>query len=232
VDVRGLIFDFDGLILDTEVPIFQSWQELYQANGCTLDLSTWAQVIGTHEGNLDLLEQLERQSGVALDRSAVAPRRRARELELIAGQPVAPGVEAYLESARQLGLKIGLASSSSCRWVTGHLERLGLLAYFDCIRAADDVRATKPDPEVYLAVLAGLALSPERAIALEDSPNGVLAARRAGIYCVAVPNALTRQLPLDQADRLLGSLADLPLPDLLASLNHAPPPLASARRPG
>jgi HAD superfamily hydrolase (TIGR01509 family) len=215
--IRGLIFDFDGLILDTEGPIFHSWQTLYQAHGSQLALATWAEeVIGKAEGSFDLFDLLEEQIGQPVERTELNQQRRASEAELIARQPVMPGVHAYLKSARQLGLKTGLASSSSCRWVTGHLDRLGLLSSFDVIRAADDVSITKPDPALYLSVLAALELRPEQALAFEDSPNGVLSAKRAGLYCVAVPNELTRQLPLDQADLRLDSLTDLPLPNLLS----------------
>ena len=214
--IQALIFDFDGLILDTEGPIFQSWQELYQAQGGYLPLSTWADFIGTAEKTFNLFDHLEQQLGHPLDRNMLGPRRRGREMELVAMQPVLPGVQAHIERARQLGLKLGLASSSDCGWVTGHLERLGLLPAFDCICAADDVQVTKPNPALYLSVLTGLNLRANQAIALEDSPNGVLAAKRAGIFCVAVPNQLTRRLPLDHADLLLASLEDISLDDLLA----------------
>ena len=119
---------------------------------------------------------------------------------------------------RRLGLKLGLASSSSCKWVEGHLKERGLRSYFDVVRAADDVRLTKPDPELYLAVLAELGVSGAEAVALENSPNGIRAAKAAGMYCVAVPNHLTRQLALDEADLRLESLAEMPLEMLLEKL--------------
>jgi HAD superfamily hydrolase (TIGR01509 family) len=139
----------------------------------------------------------------------------AREVSLIEQQSILPGVLTYFKSARRLGIKLGVASSSSCHWVMGHLKRLGLVAYFDCIRASDDVRRVKPDPELYLAVLDALKVKAVDAIAFEDSPNGILSAKRAGIYCVAVPNSLTKQLPLNQADLQLYSLEDLSLEKLL-----------------
>jgi HAD superfamily hydrolase (TIGR01509 family) len=141
-----------------------------------------------------------------------------RETSLILEQPVLPGVLDYLEGARRLGLRVGLASSSSCEWVLGHLSRLGLLNYFHEIRASEDVKRTKPDPALYLQVLHGLGVPAEQGVALEDSPNGILAAKRAGLFCVAVPNALTRRLPLDHADLRLESLADLPLESLLVEV--------------
>lgn len=212
---RAVIFDFDGLILDTETPIFRSWEEFYLQYGGELSFSSWETILGTVSNELDQFEDLEAQIGYTLDHEALSPLRRQREDELIAEQPIQPGVQAYLEDAHRMGLKIGLASSSPCDWVTGHLSRLGLIHYFDCIRARDDVQNVKPDPELYLAVLKSLGMDPHQAVVLEDSPIGVSAARAAGIYCVAVPNSLTRLMPLQHANLVLDSLADLPLRELL-----------------
>lgn len=218
--IRSIIFDFDGLILETEGPIFQSWQELYQDYGREITIDEWGKIIGTAENTFDPLAALEEQLGQILDRASLVPRRRQRESDLIAIQPVLPGVEDYLKSARRLGLKIGLASSSSCEWVTGHLERLGLLDYFDCIKTADDVQFTKPDPELYQAVLEELGLRPQEAIVFEDSPNGILAAKQAGLICIAVPNALTRQLSTNHADFRLDSLEEMPLDELICRVEN------------
>ncbi|MCR4404481.1 MAG: HAD-IA family hydrolase [Candidatus Acetothermia bacterium] len=215
--IRGLIFDFDGLILDTEWPTFRSLQEICQEHGCSISLSTWASYIGTSR-EFDLLDYLEAQLGRPLDREAIAAKHRRRELELIRLQTTLPGVESYISEAKRLGLKLGLASSSSRQWVTEHLARLGLAREFDSLKCAEDVRETKPSPDLYRAVLAELGLNPAQAVALEDSPNGILAAKRAGLLCVAVPNALTRQLSLELADLRLESLAELPLAQLLPAL--------------
>lgn len=219
--IKALVFDFDGLILETEEPIYQSWQELYREHGCRLSFEKWTSIIGTDEFEIgwDPLAELEEMTGRPLDRERIAPSRRQRELDLIYTQPVLPGVLDYLQDARRLGLKIGLASSSSCDWVRGHLARLGLLDYFESLTASDDVQFTKPDPALYRTAVAELGVQPEQALALEDSPNGVLAAKRAGLFCVVVPNAMTRDLDLDHADLRLDSLADMSLEDLLAKFN-------------
>jgi HAD superfamily hydrolase (TIGR01509 family) len=213
--IRALIFDFDGLILDTEVPVYQSWQELYLSHGCDLALDHWLDYVGTNEGYFDPLADLERQLACSLDRETVGEARRKRETELIAQQRAMPGVEEYLSSARRLGLKIAIASSASCKWVTSHLERLGLLERFDNITARDDVTRTKPNPDLFLTALESLEVKAAEAIVFEDSLHGIRAARQAGIYCVAVPNAVTRHLPLNKADFQLNSLADLSLEELL-----------------
>jgi HAD superfamily hydrolase (TIGR01509 family) len=218
--IRAIIFDFDGLVLETEGPSYQSWEEVYQGFGQPLPFSAWSAIIGTTQGVFDPLLQLQKLVGEGVDWESVEAERQKKESALIESKPVLPGVEAYLSTARKLGLKTGLASSSSCQWVMGHLTRLGLLDYFDCIRASDDVGHVKPDPELYLAVLTGLEIRAEEAIAFEDSPNGIRSAKQAGLYCVAVPNSLTNQLDLSEADLQLNSLADMPLEQLLNLIHH------------
>lgn len=163
--------------------------------------------------------ELQKQVKGNVDWEAVELKRQASERALTDEQPVLPGVEQYLQDAKRLGLKIGLASSSSRKWVMGHLQRLGLESYFDSIYASDDVEHVKPHPELYLSVLNGLGLKASEAIALEDSPIGVQAAKHAGLYCVAVPNPLTSLLSLNQADLQLGSLAEMALEELLDKVN-------------
>jgi HAD superfamily hydrolase (TIGR01509 family) len=216
--IRAVVFDFDGLILETEEPIFLSWQELFASYGFPLPFEVWSTTIGSAEAEFQPDRELERLVGHVLDWDQIEPQRQQRELALINQKPLLPGVEQALLDARRLGLRLGLASSSSCKWIDSHLRERGLRACFDVVRAADDVRLTKPDPELYLAVLSELGVQGSEAVALEDSPNGIRAAKAAGMYCVAVPNTLTRQLVLDEADLRLESLADMPLELLLEKL--------------
>jgi HAD superfamily hydrolase (TIGR01509 family) len=137
------------------------------------------------------------------------------EMNLVLQLPPLPGTRNYIECAKTLGLKLGLASSSTREWVTGHLARLGLLQYFDCIKSSDDVKKTKPDPELFIKSLECLNVAANEAIIFEDSPNGIAAANQAGIFCVAVPNTLTKQLDTNHADMHLDSLAEIPLKALL-----------------
>lgn len=214
-DLQGLIFDFDGLILDTELPEYQSWQEIFQEHGRTLPLPVWATRVGTSSSVFDPYVYLEEQLGSFIDRQAVQAKHRQRCRELQRDQDALPGVRQCIHRAKALGMKLGVASSSRHAWVDGNLTRLGLYSYFDCIRCRDDVEQVKPHPELYLLVLRDLGLRPDQAIVLEDSPNGILAAKRAGIFCVAIPNAVTRDLPFDSPDLVLHSMDDLPLEELL-----------------
>lgn len=214
--IKGLIFDFDGLILDTETPSFQAWQEVYERRGCELTLETWADCIGRSQDAFDPCDYLEVCLGRSIDRARVFAEEQKREVELIRKQPVLPGVLDTIAAAKQHGLKLGVASSSDREWVDGYLARLGLIEQFDAIHCADDVEHAKPAPDLYLAVLEALRLQPHQAIAFEDSPNGVLAAKRAGVFCVAVPNRLTKQLSFDHAaDLTVTSLKQVPLAKLL-----------------
>lgn len=213
--IKALIFDFDGLILDTEGPVFQSWQELFVSYGYDMTLADWQICIGTAEGTQTFFDTLDDRLERPLDLEVEGPPRRQRELDLIANQPVLPGVKAYIQRAGELGLKLAIASSSPCEWVLGHLEQRGLREHFECVLASDDVGVTKPDPSLYLNALECLGVSASQAIAFEDSPNGIIAAKKAGLYCVAVPNHITSQLQIEHADLQMDSLAEMSLDQLL-----------------
>ena len=214
--IRGVIFDFDGLIIDTEGPVYQSWVEIYEEYRAILPLDDWTAIIGTSDlEHFDPFTRLEKQIGHKLDRETLGPRRYAREIELAEAQPILPGVEEKIADAKDRGLKLGIASSSSFNWVGGHLERLGLIHNFDVICTRDDVEHTKPDPALFVLALESLSLKPDEAIVFEDSPNGITAANTAGIFSVAVPNPLTRSLNLDHANLRLNSLADISLEEII-----------------
>lgn len=213
--VQALIFDFDGTILDTESSEFQAWQEVYQRYGVELTLDYWLPFIGNNSLPFDPAGHLETQVGEPLDKHSLENWVWERKQELNHTLEPLPGVLDYLDAAEALGLKMAVASSSRRAWVEGHLERLGLLRYFQVIRTKEDVALTKPDPALFLRAAEGLGVHPGQAIVLEDSQNGVRAARSAGAFTVAIPNALTRHLDLSQADLLLTRLDDLALWDLL-----------------
>ncbi|MDX6510253.1 MAG: hypothetical protein QOG81_2005 [Gaiellaceae bacterium] len=213
--VRGLLFDFDGLIVDTETPSMASWQEAYREHGHELPVDEWMTLVGTIGAPFDPYTHLEELAG-PLDRETVLQRRRDHELSLTDVEDLRPGILEYLEDARALGLKTAIVSSSTQDWINRHLARLERAEHFEAIVAADhDVSRAKPAPTLYLEALDRLALGPEEAIAFEDSPNGIKAAKAAAIFCVAIPNGVTAALGFDEADLVLDSLADLPLRALI-----------------
>jgi HAD superfamily hydrolase (TIGR01509 family) len=219
--IRAVIFDFDGLILETETAAYQSWMEVYREHGHELPLDRWFDYIGRGAGWFDVAAHLAELVGDAFDRGAAKARRDRRRDEILATLDLMTGVREYMDDARRLGLAIGIASSSSRGWVCGHLERLGAIEGWSAIVCRDDVTNAKPAPDLYVRAMEMLGIGPGEGVALEDSPNGIAAAKAAGLYCVAVPNPVTRDLDLDQADMRLGSLADLPLERLLALLSRA-----------
>ena len=215
--IKGFIFDFDGLILDTETPEYQAWQEVFQLFGTDLPLDKWAQAIGSTIQVFDPIDYLEIKTNQKINKKDLRSQHLARSLEIIYKQPVLPGVKKILLSAKEAGYRIGLASSSSCEWVTSHLQRLGLLHFFEVIFGSDDVEQVKPNPELYLRAVTALDLKPDEAIASEDSPNGIKAAKTAGLFCVAIPNDLTCQLNIQEADLIISSFAEVTLTQILDS---------------
>ena len=218
--IRAIVFDFDGLILDTEEPVYRSWLEVYQAHGEELPFEKWVEIIGSTTSGFHPQHHLEERLGRPLPKE-VLDRRTGRRTEMILANAVLPGVVQHLDAARERGLRLGVASSSTQEWVRGHLGRLGILDRFQCLRCRDDVANAKPEPEVYLAVLECLAVRASEALAIEDSPNGVAAAKRAGMRCVAVPNSITAELDLTEADLVLNSLADVTMAELLERLSES-----------
>ena len=216
-ELKAIVFDFDGLILDTEEPVYRSWLEVYRAHGQELPFDRWLLTVGSSNAAFDPRGHLEEQLGRALTQEVLDERVR-RRTEMVLEEAVLPGVAELAASARDAGLKTGVASSSSQSWVRGHLERLGVLPLFDCIRCRDDVELVKPAPDLYVATLACLGVPPRESIAIEDSPNGVLAAKAAGMLCLAVPNTITAGQDLTRADLVLPSLAGATLEGLAERL--------------
>jgi putative hydrolase of the HAD superfamily len=217
VELRALLFDFDGLLVDTESPSRLGWEELYREHGHELPLDQWATLVGTIGAPFDPFAHLEALVGQPLDREELTARRQAREFELIDLEDLRPGVADYLTEAERRGLRTAVVSSSSQDWVEQNLRRLDRLDHWDVIVTADgDPSRAKPQPTLYLEALNALGVAANEAVAFEDSPNGVRAAKRTGLVCVAVPNPVTATLALDEADIVVETLTDLPFAELLA----------------
>jgi HAD superfamily hydrolase (TIGR01509 family) len=223
VAVRAFLFDFDGLILDTELASRAGWELLYRDHGHELPADLWATLVGTTHAPWDPRAHLEELVGEPLDWAALNERRYTHEIALIEAEELRPGIAEYLAAARRDGLKRAIVSSSTRGWVDMHLERLEEAVGWDAICTADgDPARAKPAPTLYLEALGLLGVDAADAVAFEDSPHGVRAAKAAGIFCVAIPNEVTRELGLEDAgaDLVLDSLADLPPEDLLARLGE------------
>ncbi|MFI5385985.1 MAG: HAD family hydrolase [Fimbriimonadales bacterium] len=215
--LRAVIFDFDGLILETETPEIRSWEEVFRHYGKEYPESYWRFLLG--RGAEQVMKQpcdLLLDMGVETDRHEVLRMRGHVLSRMLAELEIMPGVVDRIREARDLGLKLGVASSSMHHWVDGHLDRLGLLPLFDQIACADDVQRAKPFPDLYLLCCSRLGVSPWNAIALEDSANGAKSARDAGLYVVAVPTYLTIREELD-ADSIVDSLEEVSLAKMVGA---------------
>ena len=216
--IKALIFDFDGLILDTESPDVHAWESIYAEYGFPFPLDAWAQIIGgTGAASFNAATHLQSLLSDPLDLEELQKRQTHLSHSLVAEQSLMPGVQDYLHGAKRLGLKLAIASSSSHAWVDRHARRLGIFDDFDRVICADDVGIgrTKPHPDLFLKALDELGVRKDEAIVFEDSPNGVRAAHAAGVFVVAVPNSVTSLLTIENANLTLTSLADLSLSDLL-----------------
>lgn len=211
--MRALIFDFDGLIVDTESPSLAAWEGVLAGYGLTMPAALWRSVIGGRSCRATVLNHLEQHIG-PFDPEPVVRRWSEVNLALVAAQPLRAGVADYLRSGLAAGLRLGVASSAGGDWVASQLRRVGVRDYFDVLSTCER-RPPKPAPDVYLAALETLGVAAREAIAFEDSPNGVTAAKAAGIYCVAVPNDVTVSLSFASADMVLPSMAAMPLSALL-----------------
>jgi HAD superfamily hydrolase (TIGR01509 family) len=210
--LRGLVFDFDGLICDTETSSYETAHEIYAEHGVELTVAQWQSRIGTHGRHW--LADLESAIGPLSDRDALTERRRLAHHERLLAEQAQPGVADFTARAVDAGLVLAVASSSSLQWVTDHLDRLGLLDRFSAISTSEDGVPAKPEPEVYRRALAAIGADASEAVAFEDSPNGVAAAKAAGLFCVAVPNRMTSGLDLSGADMVVESFLKLDLDDL------------------
>jgi HAD superfamily hydrolase (TIGR01509 family) len=216
VTLQALIFDFDGLILDTEWSAFSTAAEVWTEHGVELDLAVWQEIVGTAD-HVHWSEMLETDLGRPIDRDTVVPARQAQHHIEIEAMDLLPGVLDLIEAAVTAGLDLAVASSSPHGWVDGHLERRGLIDHFSAIVCGDDVARTKPDPELYRTALDRLGVAADEAVALEDSRHGTVSASAAGLAVVAVPNRVTTGQDFGAARLVVASMATLTIP-LLAEL--------------
>ncbi len=212
--MHALIFDFDGLIVDTESAIYEAWRELYRSQGHDLPLPTYVQCVGSVFGHYDPMEALEALTGGPVDWASLLPVKDARIRAGQVGLDALPGIRALLGEARAAGTPCVVASSSQRSHVGGWLERTGLREHFDFVRSRDDVARAKPFPDLFLAAAEGLGLRPEQTLVLEDSANGLRASVAAGAPCVIVPSPVTQGSDFSGATAILDSLEGVGLEHL------------------
>ncbi len=221
--IKALLLDFDGLMVDTESPEVEIWRELYAMHGLDFPLETWiSRVVGSISTNFDPADHLVDLKGDGLDAHALRQQAQRLRDERMKRLPALPGVEALLADGKRLGLRLAVVSSSPHWWVEGFLEPLGLRNRFECIICREDAPRVKPAPDLYLEAVRQLGLASGECLAFEDSVNGVRAAQQAGMRVVGVPNAITSLGAPLPAEKILRSLGEMPLEELVAEMGDLP----------
>jgi putative hydrolase of the HAD superfamily len=205
--IRALVFDFDGLIVDTESPYVQAWEHLHHEAGLKPPARLAHALVGHVNVDLDLWIAF----GPGADRATLQRRfvtdARQRNLR----QPVLPGVRNLLVEARAAGWRTAVASNSDEAHVRGHLDRRDLTPLFDVIVTRECAPRPKPAPDLYTEAVRRLGVPAADAVAFEDSDPGHRAAASAGLRCVVVPNPATRHVSFPLARARLETLEGLTL---------------------
>jgi HAD superfamily hydrolase (TIGR01509 family) len=221
MEIDALVFDFDGLLMDTETTSLRVWQRLWEWHGLELDTATF---FAPHGGDMtaERYAALASAVGPGYDQDASHAQRMVFREELHAALELADGIGGWLDEARDLGLRLAVASSSPRFWIDDHLSRIGYLDRFELMACGDEVAAVKPAPDVYLLALDRLGVPADRAVAFEDTVHGVAAAGAAGLRCVAIPHPHADPALFTAADAVLTSAAEHPLAKVLTRLGTAP----------
>jgi len=215
----ALILDFDGLLVDTESTALLAWREQFAVHEVVFPLEVWHRYIGS-QGSQEAMMGAIRAGGVEFVDTELRAEWRERHNRIVSTEPLRAGVEEFLDEAAAAGARFAVASSATRDWLDQQLGRLGIRDRFEVVCARDNGRV-KPAPDIYLAALASLGVEALDAIAFEDSPNGITAAKAAGLYCVAVPNPVTAELPLGQADLRVESFTEVSYSELVDRLSRA-----------
>lgn len=213
--IEAIVFDFDGVMLDTETPDFQTWHEIYESHGIELTKENWAKVVGHINSDFDPAAFLVESAGLTIDVEELRAQRLNRFREIVYGSALMPGVEALINVCVENGIHLAVASNADSWWVRRHLENHKVIEHFGAIRTSEDVPKPKPAPDVYLAALEAIGVEPSRAIAFEDSPPGIASAHAAGIHTIAVPNSVTRHYDLGRAHRTIESIEHVTIDELM-----------------
>lgn len=214
--IKALIFDFDGLIIDTEDVWYKAYSNILNRDySFDLKVENFARFVGS--GGNKFWDYLSKEIE-DLRESELKLQSRTHFDDLIINYGAREGVEDYLREAKASNMKIALASSSSYEWVTTHLKRLDLIHYFDDIVTSDDVEETKPSPELFFKSIHNLDVDPKNILVFEDSLNGLIASKSAQLKTVIVTNNVTKHLQFNNHDLKIKSMDDMTLRDVLVTL--------------
>lgn len=208
MDFAAVLFDFDGVLVDTEWAIYQAWRRTFEGHGQHLPLEVYNRCIGTDFATWSPKTHLEELTGLAFDWHDLDQRRQQEIHAELAHEGPMHGVTGWLGELQAQGLPMAVVSSSSHSWVDGWLARLGLDGHFHTTVCRGDAPRIKPAPDLYLEAASRLGVEPGGCLVIEDSVNGLRAAKAAGMSVWVVPNRVTEGQPFPEADRMLRSLAE------------------------
>ncbi|WP_336772115.1 HAD family hydrolase [Paenibacillus sp. MMO-58] len=214
--MKAIVFDFDGLIIDTETVWYHAYKEVLRGYNVDFPLEVFVKCIGTDDATLNaFIEDKLGLENIEIIMNLTKENHKSR-MELL---DIREGVREYLIEAKNLGLKIGLASSSSSQWVEGFLKQLHIIDYFEVIKTGDQVEKVKPDPTLYIETLEALNINANEAIAFEDSANGARAAIAAGLKCVIVPNEVTKKINFEKFHLRINSMREMSLTQVISHIS-------------
>ncbi|KAA0550418.1 HAD family hydrolase [Bacillus sp. BGMRC 2118] len=214
--MKAVIFDFDGLIIDTETVWFEVFRDVMKDYGVSLTVEDFSICIGTSDEVL--YQMLDQLADTKLNRFEIKKQTRELYDHYVSNLTVRDGVLDYLQAATDMGLKLAVASSSSRNWVEGFLKKYQLRDYFEIVKTSDDVMNVKPSPELYIQAINDLKVTAEEAFCFEDSKNGLQAAISAGLPCVIVPNGITKILDFTGHAFKMESMSDYSLKEVVTIL--------------
>ncbi len=208
--LRAVLFDFDGIIVDTEWAIYESWRKLFEAHDHPLPLDIYNRCIGSNFDTWSPKIHLEDLTGKDFDWHDLDESRNTRIRAELEGSDALPGVRESLQLLATHNIPVAVVSSSSHDWVDGWIAKLGLTASFATTVCRGDAPNIKPAPDLFLEAARRLDLRPADCLVIEDSVNGIRAAKAGGMPAIAVPNRVTRDCDFSQADLILNSLEEFP----------------------
>ena len=219
--IKAVIFDFDGIIISSKVAEYISWRRVFGAYNCRLDIRKWIRIIDNPMGEFDPAQ-------VLFDKCKYKDKIKIKDINTLRSnlyeslrsslRPL-PGIVDFIKQCIAKRLLVGLGSNGTHDKVSSHLMRLNIINLFNSIKCRDDVENKKPSPDIYVALLKELKLESSEVIVFEDSPPGISAAKAANLYCVAVPNKITKYLDCSEADRIIPCLKNIPLNSLTAGIS-------------
>jgi HAD superfamily hydrolase (TIGR01509 family) len=205
-DLRAVLFDFDGILVDTEWAIYQAWCRCFEAEGCDLPLSMYTRCIGSDFATWSPKTYLEELTEKTFDWEVLDRERQKEIVHELSDEGVMDGVHELIDVLRTREISIGVVSSSSHHWVDGWLDQLEIRQHFAHVVCRGDAPRIKPAPDLWLEAARRFELPPAQCLAIEDSHNGLISAQEAGMPVWVVPNRVTSVLDFSTAQHRFDSL--------------------------